>query len=202
MHNINFLPWRSKRQAQLNMRFFSVFFIGLFVFLVIQVFIFYYIRHQTSAIERAISQRDVARQAWGPQQQQYDVLKEEQIKLNDQITRFSYLIQNKYRVTYVLNLLPSLMSKGLFLQQLTIKAERVVLKGASQDLTLIRDFVHQLKEQPELSHLEIHSMKKSHTSSDLQVFSMSFRLVNLSREIETKEHQETKVDSITSGRRP
>lgn len=188
------MPWRDKELLLKKKRLYKLFLIGGVTFLLGQYILYTTIASYSVQLQADIAQLDEAREVLIPQQRQYRTLIKEQDLLVKKLNALPNITNNKYSVSDITRLLPSLVPQGLYLKQLRIKNNVVTLMGVSANSKLINDFIDKIKEKTEFLNLEIKSMSQPHGSHSSQNFSASFHFVSLKKSGENERLLDSDVD--------
>ena len=187
IEKLNLLPWREERRRRHRQRFFVMMAVAVLAAAVMHWLAGSYIKRQQD-IQQVRNQQ--LQQEIAALERQLSLLPEldrQRGALNRRLAVIAEIQQERNRVTRLLSLLPAIVPAGVFLDSLSMKADRITVKGTGESTGRLATFLASAEGSPWLADVAMHSIVRSEGEDvqDLARFKASF---GLARPAATKEH--------------
>ncbi|OCH13296.1 MULTISPECIES: PilN domain-containing protein [unclassified Aliivibrio] len=183
-YQINLLPWREQERSKYQRRFISLLCFGVILSVAVQWGAAQYLEQQ-NAIQVQRNRSLDSHIGW---------LNDELKELNDIgkqhdsiLTRLGVveeLQQNRNTTTQLLNVLPEMITEGIYLNKVRMHKKQVEIKGFSDSNARLASMLDKLEHSPSIASVEMHSIVsgKKIFGHDVSSFDVSFRLLSLVKE--------------------
>ncbi len=178
MNPVNLLPWRDQKRAMLKRQFIALCIAVSLVALVICMLIVHYLSLQ-------ISQQQQRNQLLSHRVEQYQqkiialssAMRDHQ-NLEARLAQVEQLHQRRHQTTAFMNLLPTLVPSGVYLDKVKMEGQHFKLHGFSERTSHLAELLKRLEDSPQIYDVSMHSIVhgKQRFERDVQVFEASFML--------------------------
>lgn len=176
LHRVNLLPWRDAKRQYHQRRFFVLVFSVLILGGLAQwgagVFIEYQQNEQQQRIvflQAHIASLDYKLSELKRVEQQHESLMTRLKVVED-------LQEQRNKTTYLMNLVPTLIPEGVYVDKIKMNGERIELTGISDTTSRLATMLDHLENSKWLSNVEMHSIvhDKARFGQKFQTFNVSF----------------------------
>ncbi|MFA0415570.1 PilN domain-containing protein [Vibrio renipiscarius] len=176
LHRVNLLPWRDAKRQYHQRRFFVLAFSVLILGGLVQwgagVFIEYQQNEQQQRIvflQAHIASLDYKLSELKRVEQQHESLMTRLKVVED-------LQEQRNKTTYLMNLVPTLIPEGVYVDKIKMNGERIELTGISDTTSRLATMLDHLENSKWLSNVEMHSIvhDKARFGQKFQTFNVSF----------------------------
>ncbi|KII77716.1 PilN domain-containing protein [Vibrio renipiscarius] len=176
LHRVNLLPWRDAKRQYHQRRFFVLAFSVLILGGLAQwgagVFIEYQQNEQQQRIvflQAHIASLDYKLSELKRVEQQHESLMTRLKVVED-------LQEQRNKTTYLMNLVPTLIPEGVYVDKIKMNGERIELTGISDTTSRLATMLDHLENSKWLSNVEMHSIvhDKARFGQKFQTFNVSF----------------------------
>jgi type IV pilus assembly protein PilN len=155
--DINLLPWRETHRRKLNILFYSVAGLILFITSIIISGIYVGLQQKIHFEELSIALLQKEQDRLLENRQKINTLQQDKQTLLNQIELVQNLQLNRTELVKLLDILPSVMPDGVYLTKLTRQLEKIVMEGNAQTNAGISALLKNLdaKKVPKLSQVKL-----------------------------------------------
>ncbi|MUI54897.1 PilN domain-containing protein [Aliivibrio fischeri] len=178
-YQINLLPWREKQRARYKQRFIALLCAGVTLSVGIQWGIAQYLEQQVS-IQTQRKQSLEKHISWlnNELKDLNDVGKEHEAILT-RLDVVEQLQQNRNKTTQLLNILPDIITEGIYLNKVRMHEREVEIKGFSDSNSRLASMLDKLERSSQITSVEMHSIVSGQKifGHDVSSFEVSFKLL-------------------------
>ncbi|MCJ2378786.1 PilN domain-containing protein [Vibrio sp. ZSDZ34] len=195
MNAVNLLPWRDQKRAMLKRQFIALCIAVGLVALAITVLIGHYLSQQISQQQ----QRNLLLSHKVKQYQQDIIMlssaMREHQNLEARLAEVEQLQQRRHQTTAFMNLLPTLIPSGVYLDKVKMEGQHFKLQGFSERTSHLAELLKRLEDSPRTHNVRMHSIVhgKQRFERDVQVFEASFMLRDGTLDSTTATEQDIEV---------
>lgn len=176
LHSINLLPWRDTQRQQHRLRFIGLTVGAVVLAAIIQWSIGAYVEYQqdqqqqrNSFLQAHIASLDFKLRELKKVEQQHEAL----------LTRMKVVEElqaQRNKTTQLMNLIPTLIPEGVYVDKIRMNGHRIELTGISDTTSRLATMLDNLENSSWLSDVEMHSIvhDKPRFGQKFQTFSVSF----------------------------
>ncbi|MFC1237685.1 PilN domain-containing protein [Vibrio sp. F74] len=175
MHRINFFPWREEEKKQSKRRFLRLVVMVAAATVFSQFFINRYFQSKVTEIQTSLAELKALQQALNQRLIQLASLEAQRQITSENLNHILEIQESRYLTALVLRQLPPLIPDALFLEELNIQHDDIVLKGVTNEVSLVNVFAEALKSNPAVFEFEVDSITAKKQNPDQHDFSISFR---------------------------
>lgn len=180
-YQINLLPWREEENTKKKHRFILVLFLFIALVTVIQWIGFNYLQSQYLQQAKRNNALNTHIEQLNRELIQLDTIKKQhQVRLL-RLGMVEELQQNRNKTTQLLNTLPDLITKGIYLNRVRMHGTKVELNGVSDSHAHLASMLDKLEASQYITSVKMHSIvsERSVLDSDMNRFGLSFSLLPL-----------------------
>jgi len=175
MTSINFVPWREQRRAHYRRRFYLWLLLAVGASIAIQWGGgFYFAEQQSSQLKRNAE----LQQHLNYLDQQLVGLKQTKVNHQSIITRLQSVEGLQYKrnkVTEFMNLIPSLIPSGVYVDKIEMDGQLIEINGISDSTADVTQMLDRLERSPAVNNVEMHSIV-----SGKKLFNQTFKTFKVS----------------------
>ncbi|WED26907.1 PilN domain-containing protein [Vibrio sp. DW001] len=175
MHRINLFPWRVEEKRQSKRRFLRLVVMITAVTVFSQFFINRYFQSKVTEIQASLIELKALQQALNQRLTRLASLEVQQQKTSENLSHIIEIQESRYLVAFALRQLPPLIPDALFLEELSIQRDDIILKGVTNEVSLVNVFAEALKSSSAVFEFEVDSIAAKNQNPDQHDFSLSFR---------------------------
>ncbi|MDF2155679.1 PilN domain-containing protein [Vibrio sp. CAU 1672] len=177
LYRVNLLPWREQRRAEHRRRFVGLVVLAVVIAGGVQAGVGYYIQHQQKQqqerlryLEHYITQLDRRIETM-------KIAEEEHSQILARIQIVEALQQGRNKTTEFMNLMPSLIPEGVFVDKIKMNDRHVEVSGIADSTARLATMLDNMERSSLLSDVEMHSivLGNKRFGKDFQTFKVSFR---------------------------
>ncbi len=187
MTSINFTPWREKRREQYRQRFFLSLILVVSVSILIQWLAGYFLAKQQAVQVTRNTEIKAYIHYLDQQISRLDKAKASHKSIVTRLDSVETLQHNRNKVTQFMNLLPTLVPVGVYVDKIDMNGLQVEISGISDSTADLATMLDKLERSDSVEDIEIHSIVSGrHLFGQLfKTFKVSFVLLS-ARDIGTR----------------
>ncbi|UGA55016.1 PilN domain-containing protein [Vibrio sp. VB16] len=175
MHRINFFPWREEEKRQSKRRFLRLMVVVAVVTVFSPFFINRYFQSKVTEIQTSLAELNALQQALNQRLTQLVSLEAQRQKTSENLSHILEIQESRYLTALALQQLPPLIPDALFLEELGIQRDDIILKGVTNEVNLVNVFAEALKSSSAVFEFEVNSITAKNQNPEQHDFSLSFR---------------------------
>lgn len=180
-YQINLLPWREKQRVKYKQRFISLLCAGVLLSVGVQWGIALYLEEQES-IQQQRKESLQNHIAWlNDELKDLNAIGKEHEAILTRLDVVEQLQQDRNKTTQLLNILPEMITEGIYLNKVRMHEREVEIKGFSDSNSRLASMLDKLESSPLIASVEMHSIVSGQKifGHDVSSFEVSFKLLPL-----------------------
>ena len=176
LYRVNLLPWREKQRRLHQRRFIGMLLSAIVIVVFTQWLASQYLQYQQRIQQQRLTYlNDYITQL----DQRLETMKMAQLAYNKIVERLKFvetLQNNRNKTTQLMNMLPSVVPQGVYVDKIKMNADQVEMTGIAENTPHLTMMLNNLEQSEQLHDVRMHSIvhDKPRFGKKFQVFSLSF----------------------------
>ena len=183
-YQINLLPWRDKKRSRYKRCFFILLCVGLLLSVSIQGSVSYYLSQQKEFQEDRNHSLEDHIAGLNSELNKLNAIDKQHDTILTRLNAVEELQRNRNKTTQLLNLLPDMITEGIYVNKVRMNKRLVEIKGVSDSNVRLASMLDKLERSSYISAVEIHSIvsEVDFFGHDANRFAVSFILLSSHKE--------------------